>query len=109
MGYIKHEALIVISYSEEVLSEIHLAATVIYADKAHLISPIIDSRMNGYHSFFIAPDGSKEGWTDSNASNAARNLVVSYIEKQNNTDYCEVMFGGDDPHIQAITRPTKGE
>ena len=69
-----------------------------------LISPIIEGMVNSQFSFFIAPDGSKEGWGTSKDADVARKEFLDWLDK--NHDYCdyfEVRFGGDDDEYR-ITR-----
>ena len=54
--------------------------------------------------FFIAPDGSKEGWGTSNSCDKARSEFLDWLSSSDNyCDYIEVMFGGDGEH-EHITR-----
>ena len=57
MGYMRHHAIVVSS------AYVNLNNARSSARKFNLNpSQIIESRVNGYKSFFIPPDGSKEGW-----------------------------------------------
>lgn len=59
MGTIVHHAIIVTSYSEALASRAQALAVELFG---HLATPVQISELNGYHTFFIGPDGSKEGW-----------------------------------------------
>ena len=61
MGYICHHAIVVTSSFEATLSDAWIKARQLFAN----VSPIVSSPLNGYRSFFVAPDGSKEGWDES--------------------------------------------
>lgn len=63
-----------------------------------LVSNIVCGIVNTYDSFFIAPDGSKEGWDTSDIGNNARAEFLDWLSKNddNYCDYIEVCFGGDD-------------
>ncbi len=65
-----------------------------------LVSPVIDSLINGYCSFFIAPDGSKEGYDASDDADKIRRLVVSYLMtpsmKASEVHFVEMSYGSDD-------------
>lgn len=101
MGYIKHHGIAVTSCIDELIKEAHAKAKSVFKE---LTSEILNSETNGYKSFFIAPDGSKEGWQTSNNSNDARNAFLDWFKDSDNyCDYIEVVFGGDDEH-QAIVR-----
>jgi hypothetical protein len=57
MGHITHHAIIVTGQGKH-LKEALTLANKIFPD----VSPILPSVMNGYETFFVPPDGSKEGW-----------------------------------------------
>ncbi len=95
MGYIKHNAIVVTSCDELCLGKAHKKAKKLFNDK--LISEVVKGVMNGYISFFIAPDGSKEGWEDSNDCDEAREKFIHWLlKKDRGCDFVEVRFGGDD-------------
>lgn len=95
MGYIRHHALIVTSCFEGVMEETHNQAIEIAKKhkKEHLVSPIINSRMNSYETFMIIPDGSKEGWEDSETGNDIRSKLISYMKNRAEQDDCYFMPG----------------
>ena len=98
MGYMRHHAIVVTTWSEPHLIEAHAKASELLPD---LVSPIIDGIMNGYRSFFVAPDGSKEFWKDSNDCDAGRAAFVAWLKERDGPDlgylkWCEVFFGDDD-------------
>jgi len=87
MGYMKHCAIVVTDCNGDKLHILHTLAI-------HLgmrPSNIVDSGINDIQSFFIAPDGSKEGW---NESDQRRH---SFAKAVGNSDAVEIKFGGDDP------------
>lgn len=95
----RHHSIIVCSWNEELLATIHSDAITIFGDQ---VSSIVKSKMNTYCSFFIAPDGSKEGWEDSNEGDKKRNEFIEYLETQkhedgsSSIDWVEVQFGDDE-------------
>jgi len=106
MGYIKHSAAIVTNWNIKELETAHKKAKEIYAakfepdvmvrDAGSLVSDIVHGIANSQSSFFIAPDGSKEGWADSDKSDEARTEFLDWLLKNENfSDYIEVRFGGD--------------
>jgi hypothetical protein len=58
--------------------------------------------MNGFQSFFIPPDGSKEGWDDSNIGDLQRETMINWLNEQAYEDgstpfrWVEVQYGDDD-------------
>lgn len=99
MGYIKHNAIVVVA-GEDDIEKIHQKAIEIFSKtdfKAErLIGSIIPSITNGDASFFIAPDGSKEGWDKSDTCNDLRKELMDWLCDNTYVDYVEVRFGGDD-------------
>lgn len=64
-----------------------------------MVSPLIPSVANGYHTLFIAPDGSKEGWGESNDCNKRRAEFIAKLQElpdQWLLDWYVVCYGGDD-------------
>ena len=47
-----------------------------------LVSPVIHGVVNDVRSFFIAPDGSKEGWSESDEHDKKRAEYVKWLEAQ---------------------------
>lgn len=111
MGYMRHHAIIVSSYSEERIAPAHTTARDLFADTHAHVSNVTPPAMNGYVSFFVAPDGSKEWWPDSDRAEAARNAFVEWLERQRFEDasswldWVEVQFGDD----EGDTRVTRGD
>jgi len=93
MGYMRHHAIIVTSYNKEKIEKAHKKASTIFQTS---ITPITTEATNGYTSFLIAPDGSKEGWDDSNKGDEARRLFIKWIRMNSSSlDYVEVQFADD--------------
>ena len=99
----RHHAIVVSSCLDELLLAAHKAAHQTFAIKGgSLVSPVVKSKMNGYQSFFVAPDGSKEGWADSDSGDAARERFKAYLRSKAYEDgstslsWVEVQFADDD-------------
>lgn len=98
MGYIKHHAIAVTSSIDELIKEAHNIAKSIFKDRT---SEILNSETNGYKSFFIAPDGSKEGWEISHKGDVQRDIFVKWIYSKTHEDgsnlisFCEYFYGQD--------------
>ncbi|RLI72253.1 MAG: hypothetical protein DRP02_02245 [Candidatus Gerdarchaeota archaeon] len=97
MGYIQHHAIIVTSLKSEI-GRAHRQAKDIFKS----VGAIRKSPCNGYSSFFIPPDGSKEGWASSDEGNNWRRKFIGWLESQAYKDgsnifkYVEVMYGDDE-------------
>jgi hypothetical protein len=98
MGYIRHHAIAVTSWNDELIKKAHEKATQIFKGRT---STIIESDVNGYQSFFIAPDGSKEGWGESDIGDVQRKTFKDWINEQaykdgsNTLSFCEFSYGDD--------------
>ena len=120
MGYIKHHTIVVTGWREKDLDEARKKAVKIFEETckdnmvkapygSNIISPIVSGLTNGQKSFFIAPDGSKEGWNTSNNCNDARTAFLDWLKSSDNyCDYIEVVFGGDDEQ-QTILRSKESD
>lgn len=119
MGYMRHHAIIVTSWKTEALEAAHRKArelfgpTSLSASEHVRVSDIIDSGMNGYHSFFVAPDGSKEGWQDSDEGDVQRDTFIAWLganwtydDGSTPFDWVEVQYG-DDNREQRVTRASR--
>ena len=75
---------------------------------ASLVSPMVESLINNFCSFFIAPDGSKEGYDASEDGDRIRELVIELIETekaldgQNPIRYVEVFYGDDNNEAKIL-------
>jgi hypothetical protein len=100
MGYIRHDAIIVTTWDAKRLGKARDKAL----ELGLLATEIIEGVVNGYVSFLIAPDGSKEGWPESDAGDEAR---AAWKEWARTTDemyvnWAHVNFGGDDAHLSSL-------
>lgn len=103
MGYMRHHAVIVTSMHDELLDEARSKAIEFFEEKdmVQLVSPIVFGVMNGYRSFLVAPDGSKEHWEHSDRAEQARIAFVGWLAKQRYNDgsspieWVEVQFADD--------------
>jgi len=73
-------------------------------------SEIVESPINGYKSFMITPDGSKEGWEASDKGIAMRAEWVAWMRGHDReeepcmwVDWAHVNFGGDEPEGSTLT------
>lgn len=103
MGYMRHHAIVVTAL-DDWLAPAQDAATIVGC----VVTPITASRANGYASFLVVPDGSKEGWDTSTAGDRARAEFVEWLRGQayrdgsNRFDWVEVQFGDDDNEARIL-------
>lgn len=112
MGYIKHHTIVVTGWGDSIKAA-HKKAIEVFIEQnrndpfaipgGRLVSEIISGLSNGQDSFFIAPDGSKEGWDTSENCNDARNEFLNWIDESDSyCEYIEVIFGGDDEYQEIL-------
>lgn len=96
MGYIRHHTIVCTAWSPEDIAAAYVEALVIFDDTRACVSQITPEGMNGQRSFFVAPDGSKEGWEESAKGDAARARFIKWLRSAKGyVDFVEVEFGGD--------------
>lgn len=97
MGYQRHHAIVVTSYDEVRIKAAHAEAQRLGC----MVTPIIGVAVNFYHSFMIGPDGSKQGWDESDAGDARRDAFAEWLDAQafgdgsSPYDWAEVQYGDD--------------
>lgn len=109
MGYLRHECLIVNHWDAERVAKAHQAALDIFGaitdgmgtQYATLVSPVIPHVANGGAAFFVAPDGSKEGWLPSELAEEAREALAATLDEID-VDWAIVEVGGDDDVFKVI-------
>lgn len=107
MGYMVHHMIVVTSYHLELVQRAHARAREIFcvprmaAGKHMQVTDILTSPVNHYYTFFVPPDGSKEGWSDSEDGDARRALFITWLNAQRFEDgstslkWAEVQYGDD--------------
>lgn len=115
MGYMRHHAIIVTGTDDRMQEIRNQCEDISYSfGNSVKISMLYDSKMNHYQSFFVAPDGSKEGWGDSYKGDEARNKIIEYLDSLRYSDnstsfkYVEVQYGDDD-HESKVLRHSEDE
>ncbi len=78
MGYMRNEAIIATLWREEDFKTCRdFFARLPEWERSLCVE--VPARINGYVTFFIAPDGSKEGWADSDRGDALRDEFKAVI------------------------------
>lgn len=104
MGYMRHHAIVVTSFDKKKIAAAHKQAERLGAH----VSNVVEGAVNGYFSFLIAPDGSKEGWGESDDGDQQRESMKEWLCKQefedgsSVLDWVEVMFGDDDGEVEIV-------
>ncbi|GAA5172988.1 hypothetical protein [Viridibacterium curvum] len=98
MGYMRHDAIVVTSWKREALIEAAQHAVAIGLD---VIGPSEDAT-NGIATFLVCPDGSKEGWEESNLFDGLRATFLKYLNGVRHEDnssclsWVAIAYGSDD-------------
>jgi len=106
MGYVVHKAIVLTAFDDEI-EYFHQKARNILGKQC---SPIVKSIANGYASFFIATDGSKDGWETCEESNVKRNRFLEWVESNGNQyscDWVEIEYGADSNAHAKVVRDSK--
>lgn len=109
MGYYKHHAILVtgetrymVQAHEEVLRLYNRVMHLESVAPVNMISDRYKSPVGDFESFAIFPDGSKEGWDDSDHGDEFRKQVVDALRSML-VDWIEVSYGGDYNHGTVIS------
>lgn len=100
MGYTRHHAIIVTAYSEKDIKSAHRKAKGIFYKPQ--VSNICESAINSWYTFTVTPDGSKEGWPQSEAGDDQRHKFISWLnskrfdDNSSPFDWVEIQYGSDD-------------
>ncbi len=94
MGYIVNHTIAVTSTDAPALS----AARDFAASTGAAVSLIAAGAINGSASFFVAPDGSKEGWDESAAGDKRREQIKSWLRAQAHSDGSTAFAGFEVEH-----------
>ena len=92
MGYMVHHAIIVTSEYKEKIEEAHACAIGIFPE----VSDIFPGTANSVGSFFVPPDGSKEGWVHSDDGDERREEFMEYLRGETGLSWAEVQYGDDE-------------
>jgi len=104
VGFIKHQAVVAVvaDYGtnthdlDELRALLHEIRFHFDTGADTLLLGPADAIINGYSTFVLAPDGSKEGWADSDLGDRAREAFVSYFQTHCQcAAIVEVSFGED--------------
>ena len=102
MGYIRHHAIVVTSFDEELLEKARNKAVRLFNRP---IGAIVKGTTNGYATFVIPPDGSKEGWNTSELNNKKRERYIEWLKYEVDDiglDWVEVQYGDDGNETEIV-------
>lgn len=105
MGTIQHHSIVVTTFDIEKLRKARKEAVRIFSRR--YVSTIQETITNQYITFFIGPDGSKEGWAESGKGDERRAEFFAYLkafdyeDSANPFDAVEVSYGELGCHIES--------
>lgn len=101
MGRHREHAVVVSSkYGARAITDAHTRAVEIFGSR--MVTPMARGVVNDCYSFLVGPDGSKEGWEDSDQGDRDRAKFVEYLETTD-LDWVEIQFGDDDGVTKVIS------
>ena len=98
MGHMRHHAILVTTIYESKAKKARKKAKRLGA----LVTPIQLTKLNGIRTFVVLPDGSKEGWPESDAGDETRDQFIKWLESKAHDDgsspydWAEVRYGDDE-------------
>lgn len=104
MGCIRHHAIVVTTRLDNRIDTARQKAI----ELGMTVTSIADEVTNGYLSFLVAPDGSKEGWEESAAGDERRAAFKEWLRSQEYEDgsspfsWVEVMYGDDAGGVEIV-------
>lgn len=111
MGHFRHDVIIVTDFEKEPVQAARQKAVELFGD---LVTPIVSSPHNGFYTFFIGPDGGKEGREFSDDFDARRKQYREYLwggtskYQIADVEFYEVRIYEDGPPTIAHTHDREG-
>ncbi len=97
MSTYQHHAIIVTSMFDDEIEAAHHKAKAVCL----IVTDIHSGVSNGWRSFAVLPDGSKENWGPSDEFDRRRQHFLTWLEEQACVHYAEVSFGELQPTVRA--------
>ena len=100
MGYMRHHAIVVTGFCNKDIKAARRQAKQL----GMAVSKVVGPTVNGTVSFFIAPDGSKESWKESDTGDERRTAFKTWCREQSEryVDWAEVQYGDDNNYSALI-------
>ena len=102
MGYIRHNAIVVTGWQEKAVQKARRKAIKLGCQATE----IMESPANVNYTFLIPPDGSKEGWPESNTGDSRRYRFRRWLNKAYQKDlfldWVEVSYGTEGGKAQVV-------
>jgi hypothetical protein len=104
MGYIVHHAIIITTWNG---SRAETVADMATSMGLQVLGPS-ERVVNRYRSILICPDGSKDGWDESDAGDVRRDKFLAWLDTQryedgsSDLDWVEIRYSPDDCAAQIV-------
>jgi hypothetical protein len=98
MGHYRHHAILVTASDVEAALAAHRKA---FRRFQGFVTPVVESPMNGFFSFLVVCDGSKEYWPESDAGDRRREKYLRWLGRQKYADggrpydFVEIEYGDE--------------
>ena len=105
MGYIRRHTIAITGTYGDYIEKAHAFAQGTGAQ----VSSIMQAPINNERTFYVLPDGSKEGWSESIEGDRRREKIVEYLKSfayddgSNPIAWVEVFYGDDDGEAKIIS------
>ena len=93
MGSYHHHAIVLTAPTAEWLAPVVARARA--AGLGDLMTPVLVAPLNHHASFFIGPDGSYEGWTESDVADMRRAEFLDALAGMEGISWALVSYGDD--------------
>lgn len=94
MGIMNHNVIIATTFSAEKAAGFWAWVEANLSDREQELIAEAGSWVNGYQTFMVAPDGSKEGWAASDEGDALRERIIARLKEDSGYwEWVEVGFG----------------
>lgn len=106
MGYDRHNCIVVTTYDTEKGKAAYDQALELFGEQQ--VTPVLHAPVNQWFTFFVGPDGSKEGWADSDEGDKKREAFIACLRSlrwedgSSPLDWAEVQYG-DDERVTKVT------
>ena len=112
MGYMRHHAIVVTTFQPKAAKAARAKAIELFEDG--LVSETLESVINGYLTFLIAPDGSKLGWARDKQGDESREGFIAWLKghgDHNSTwfDWVEIQYGDDEKEALVVSHSDEEE
>ena len=105
MGTMAHHSIVVTTFQVAAMKDAHDKAVELFGK---LVSVPCPGVVNEQHSFFVAPDGSKEFWPESDDHDRRRALFLEHLGAMEArclfVAWAEIVFGADEHGLRNTAR-----